>query len=283
VKIAHLILAHSKPQMLERLVKRLSHPDADIYIQLDKKSPIESFLHIANTGNVYFVPERVKTEWCAYSTIEAELAGFRHIIKTGIAYSHINLLSGQDYPLRPVQQFYNFLSENTGKTFIHSLSIADDEWPDGKARIVRYHMGDYGFKGRYVLQNIANRILPDRKMPGGLKPYGRSQWFTITPECAQYAIEYIQNHPKLKRFFRLTFAVDEIFFQTILENSPLKETIVNDNLRYIESFGANPPTVFTMAHAATLVSSGKFFARKFDTNVDDAIFDYLDKVIGYAE
>jgi Core-2/I-Branching enzyme len=283
VKIAHLILAHSKPQMLERLVKRLRHPDADIYIQLDKKSPIESYLHIANNDNVYFVPDRVKTEWCAYSTIEAELAGMRHILQTGVPYSHINLLSGQDYPLRPLDQFHQFLADNTGKTFIHTLSIADDEWLDGKARIVRYHMGDYDFKGRYVVQNIANRILPDRKMPGGLKPYGRSQWLTITPEDAQYGIDYIAGNPKLKQFFRLTFAVDEIFFQTILENSPQKKNLVNDNLRYIESFGANPPTVFTMAHTDTLVSSKKFFARKFDENVDTEIFNYLDKVIGYTD
>ena len=31
MKIAHLILAHSRPDMLERLADRLQHSDADIY------------------------------------------------------------------------------------------------------------------------------------------------------------------------------------------------------------------------------------------------------------
>jgi hypothetical protein len=278
VKIAHLILAHSRPEMLERLTKRLQHPDADIYIQLDKKSDITAFQHIEG---VHFVPDRVDTGWCEYSTIEAEIAGFNYILNSGIDHTHINLLSGQDYPLKPIEEFHQLLFKNRDKTFIHSLSISDNEWLDGKARFVKYHLGDYGFKGRFLLQKLANALLPPRKLPYGMKPYGRSQWLTITPECARYAIRHINDRPRLKKFFRMTWAVDEVFFQTILENSPLKDKLFNDNLRYIESFGANRPVVFTMAHADILERSGKYFARKFDTNEDTAIFDHLDKLIGY--
>jgi len=266
--------------MLERLADRLQHPDADIYVQLDKKSNLADFEHITN---VTFVPERVNTGWCEYSTIEATIAGFNHILNSGVAYTHINLLSGQDYPLKPIEEFHQLLFKNRDRTFVHFLSIADDEWLDGKARFAKYHLGDYGFKGRFFLQKLANALLPARKLPNKMKPYGRSQWLTITPGCARYAIDHINNNPRLKRFFRMTWAVDEVFFQTILANSPLRDKLYNDNLRYIESFGANRPTIFTMAHADTLTSSGKFFARKFDTKEDSEIFDYLDKIIGYAD
>jgi len=282
MKLAHLILAHSKPEMLERLVKRLHHDDSDIYIQLDKKANIADFQHIANIGNVWFVDNRVKTEWGDYSIIKSTLIGFEYILNTGIDYCHINLLSGQDYPLQPISAIHEFFFANTDKTFMRSLSIADNEWEDGKLRFESYSFGDYSFPGRYQLQGIANRLLPKRKIPGNIRPYGRSQWLTITPECARYAIEYVERNPRMKRFFRMTWAVDEIFFQTILENSPLNDKIVHDNLRYIEASGPARPTIFTMAHADLLVSSGKFFARKFDSAINDEIFDFLDNVIQYS-
>ena len=43
-------------------------------------------------------------QWGEYSVIEAMLNGLREIIATGIGYSHINLLSGADYPLRPTEE-----------------------------------------------------------------------------------------------------------------------------------------------------------------------------------
>jgi hypothetical protein len=277
MKLAHLILAHKNPVMIERLVRRLHHQDADVYIQLDLKANIDDYKHLEAIGHVWFVGNRVKTEWGNYSIIQATINGFQHILQTGIAYSHINLLSGQDYPLKPIEEIQQFLFANTGKTFMHSLSIDDNEWPDGKLRIAKYSLGDYNIPGKYRLNSLLNALLPPRKPPYGLKPYGRSQWLTITPECAQYCIDYIKTKPRLRRFFRMTWAVDEVYFQTILENSPLRHKIVNDNLRYIEQEGPNRPNIFTLADGKKLLASGKLFARKFDTEVDEAIFDYLDK------
>jgi hypothetical protein len=281
MRVAHLILVHAYPKMLERLVNRLQYPDADIYIQLDKKADIKQFKNLQYKGNVVFVENRIKTEWGNYSIVEATLTGFRHILDTQIPYSHINLLSGQDYPLRPIQEFHAFLAENLDRSFMHSLSLAGDEWQDGKQRLVKYSLGDYGFKGRYILQSIANWILPPRKVPGGIMPYGRSQWITITPECARYAINYIANNPKVKQYLRMTWAVDELFFQTILMNSPLKDKLRNDNLRYIEQYGAYRPVIFTAYDLEKLRASGKFFARKFDDEIDTEIFDLLDVEIDF--
>ncbi|MGZ3756383.1 MAG: beta-1,6-N-acetylglucosaminyltransferase [Mucilaginibacter sp.] len=283
MRIAHLILVHAYPKMLERLVSRLRYAEADIYIQLDAKADIKQFESLQYNCNVVFVENRVKTEWGNYSIVEATLAGFKHILNTQIPYSHINLLSGQDYPLRPIAEFHAFLAENSDRSFMHSLSLAGDEWEDGKDRLVKYSLGDYGFKGRYILQAIVNRILPPRKVPEGIMPYGRSQWITITPECARYVISYIATNPRVKKYLRMTWAVDELFFQTILMNSPLKDKLINNNLRYIEQFGANRPVIFTAGDLEKLRASGKFFARKFDDEIDTEIYDLLDAEIGFRK
>jgi len=279
MKIAHLILAHKDPRLVERLVKKLQHKDADIYIQLDAKADLNDFIYIENTPNTYFVEKRVKTVWGNYSIIEATLVGFEFIFNSNRNYTHINLLSGQDYPLKPIEEIHQFLFANSDKTFMRLLSINDNEWNQGRERLIKYSFGDYHYFYKYKLQYLANTILPKRKVPLKLRPYGGSQWITITPECAIYAMNYLKNHPKAKRYFRRTWAIDEIFFQTILMNSPLRNKLINDNLRFIEQEGNTRPTVFTVNDAGRLNSSGKFFARKFDYDVDTRILDYLDTII----
>ncbi|WP_461451420.1 beta-1,6-N-acetylglucosaminyltransferase [Mucilaginibacter sp.] len=276
MRIAYLILAHKEPELLKRLVSKLSNADADIYIQLDNKSNINEFRQIGNVENTYFINKRIDTVWGNYSIIESTLIGFKQILKASRDYTHINLLSGQDYPLKPIKEIQDFLFDNQDKTFMRLLSIDDNEWLQGNERIAKYSFGDFRLPGKYSLQRIANAILPNRKLPLKLKAYGGSQWLTITPECALYAINYLKNNTKLKRFFRATWAIDEILFQTILMNSPLKHKLVNDNLRFIEQHGNSRPTIFTVNDADRLITSGKFFARKFDMKVDSKILDRLD-------
>lgn len=278
-RLAHLILAHKDPELLERLVRILQHENADIFIQLDKKANIDDFKHIENIGNTRFISNRVKVGWCCYSTIDATLKGFEQILSLKNDYSHINLLSGQDYPLKPIELIQQHFFTNPGTTFMHTASVADNEWEDGKARFTKYSFGDFKLPGKYQLQAIANAILPLRKLPAGLKPYGRSQWLTITPVCAQYVIDYLKMNPRIKRYFKTVWAVDEVFFQTILMNSPYKSTLVNYNLRYIELDAGKRPINYTMADADKLTKTEALFARKFDKAVSAGILDYLDGII----
>jgi len=280
MKLAHLILVHKDPLQVERLVKRLCHPDADIYIHLDAKAEMELFKYLEELNNVFFIKKRVKIHWGNYSIIQATLNSFDQILSTGNQYSHVNLLSGQDYPLKNNNCFIDFLSNNTNKTFMHSLSI-DDEWQEAQPRINRYHFGDFMFRGRHRLQQIVNFFTPLRKMPAGLKPYGRSQWFTITPACALYCINFLKDNPGVKNYFRMTWGPDEFLFQTLLYNSPFRDSIVNDNLRYIHfEPGEHHPQTLTIADADELVRSGKFFGRKFNTEQDSEILNYMDTVAG---
>ncbi len=155
-----------------------------------------------------------------------------------------------------------------------------NDWTHAAVRLNNYDLGSYGFPGRYHLAKLMNRFLPNRKLPENLTPYGRSQWMALTPAAAEYAIKYVKDHPAAWHFFKMTWAADEVFFQTILCNSPLIDTIVNDNLRYIRLLPNFRPAVYTINDAEALISSGKFYARKFDMEVDSAIFDYLDNHMG---
>jgi hypothetical protein len=281
MKLAHLILAHNNPAQLERLVRRLAGMDTDIFIQLDGKTDLHPFEYLTKIDHVYFIENRVPVYWGTFSIVQATLNGFEEILDKdkGQRYSHINLLSAQDYPLRSPAQFKQFLAEHPDRTFIHALNIRED-WTEAMDRVKKFNFGDYRFPGHYLLQYAANILFLRKKVPEQLVPHGRSQWFTITPECARYVINYVNTHANVKRYFRMSFAPDEFFFQTILMNSPLKDKVVNDNLRYIDfSLGGTHPKVLTVKDANQMISSEKYFARKFNQDTDGIVLNYLDWLI----
>jgi len=278
MRLAHLLLIHADPQQTRRLVNRLHHADADVYIHLDAKANMADFEDLAEIGNVFFIRNRVSVFWGNYSMIEATLHGFEEILETGKPYSHINLLSGQDYPLKSATEIQKFLFANADKSYMRFFAIPQD-WDEPVSRLQKYNFGDFAIPGKHKLQVLANKFLPPRKLPAKLQMYGRSQWFTITLAAARFSIDYLKANPKIQRFFKLTWAADELIFQTILLNSPLRDSIVNDHLRYIRfKRGDSRPHTLTMADVEILTSSGKFYARKFDPKVDIAIMDALDKL-----
>ncbi len=121
MKLAHLILAHNEPGQLERLIKRLAHPDAHIYIHLDLKTGIEPFEYLAKMSNVFFIKDRVTVHWGSFSIVEATLSGFRQIAASDIAYCYVNLLSGQDYPLKSAAFIQKYLSDHPDTAFMNYL------------------------------------------------------------------------------------------------------------------------------------------------------------------
>ena len=78
------------------------------------------------------------------------------------------------------------------------------------------------------------------------------------------------------RFFEHVFIPDELFFQTIVTNSPLADTVENDNLRYLDWSREPAPAVLTRDDLDAIGASGALFARKFDETVDAEILDLLD-------
>jgi len=278
MRLAHLILAHHQPVQLERLVKRLMTPNSDIYIQLDLKANMLNFDYLGQLQNVQFVKNRVNVTWGLYSMVEATIQGYKQILHSDQSYTHINLISGQDYPLKDAKTIEDFFFANQGKTFMKFKPIFE-EWPESIQRLTKYDMGDYHFPLRYQLQGILNKWMPDRKMPGGMKPYGFSQWMTITMEAAAYIVNFLDQNFLARHFFKMTFCVDELIFQTILLNSPFKDSIVNDHLRVIKfQKGSYRPRTLLISDAEMLISSGKFFARKFVPEEDSVILDYLDRL-----
>lgn len=276
--VAHFILVHANPDQLCRLVNRLSYQNTVFFIHVDLKSNIQDFeLALASNQNVHFIQNRVDIQWATYSMVEATINGFKEIVSSGLNIDYVNLLSAQDYPIKSAKDFHAFLNENPGKAFMHCLDV-ETEWKEAISRVKEYHFNHWHFPGKFKIQNLVNFILPNRKMPDGLIPVGRSQWFTITLKHIVFLIKRLDSSPKIVKFFRYTWAPDELIFQTLLYNSSFREDIIGNNLRYIDwSEGNKNPKILTKEDFDLFMHSGKFFARKFAAN--DDVLEMIDKAI----
>jgi hypothetical protein len=278
MKIAHLILTHKNPAQLERLLKALDHPGFDFFIHLDKKTDIAPFSYLAEKKNVFMVACRTPVYWAGFGTIQATFNGFREILAKG-GYDYINVISGQDFPLRSAAFIYEYIRERKGKEFITCESI-DAEWSAAASRVRKYHLINWRIPGKFRLEKWVNRFLPPRKFPLDHQIVGRANWFTLTTAAVKYAMDFLDAHPSVIRYYKYCWGADEFIFSTILYNSPFRDRIV-DNLIYVDWTGQTQghPRILLARDLPAIQASGKLFARKMDMGTDAEVFRLLEEWI----
>lgn len=283
MRIAHLIMAYKNPEQLERLIKRLDYCQFDIFIHLDKKIDARAFKYMANFNRVFFINNRIVCNWGGFSFVRAITNSIREILSNNEDYEYINLISAQDYPIKTNDYIYNYIKKNQGLSFLsYDESSKSDWWKHAVTRYELYHFTDINIKGRYLVQGILNRYMPKRRFPVDWVLYGSavSSWWTITTDCAQYIVDYLDNNPKLMNFMKFTWAADEFLYASIIMNSPFRDKTINNNLRYIEwEEGKSNPRIFNLNDFKSLKRSEHLFARKFDTLIDISILDELDEYL----
>ncbi|AHF14163.1 beta-1,6-N-acetylglucosaminyltransferase [Niabella soli] len=283
MQICNLILAHKNPLQLQRLVKALSHPACRSFIHIDKKvaeAPFRDLLD--NQPNVTFIKNRTAVHWGGFTTVLTVARAIKEIASSGVPYDYVNLLSAQDYPIKPVARFVCYLENNPDKNFIHFIKETEggEWWQENRERFRRYHFNEFSFRGKYLVQRLVNRVMPQRRIPAHWSLYGGNcaTWWTINAETATHLADRILNDRVLQQFTKFTWGIDEIVFPTIIMNAPVTTTAINNNLRYIDwSEGNAHPKTLTKNDFAALEQSEHFFARKLDMETDRELFDLIDK------
>lgn len=75
-----------------------------------------------------------------------------------------------------------------------------------------------------------------------------------------------------------------MFFSTIIKNSSLKDTMIKDNLLYVDfSEGKPNPKVLKIDEYENIINSKYFVARKFDINIDNDIIKRIIEKVTYDE
>lgn len=278
IKIAYLILAHVRPQQLARLIARLP-ADSPILVHFDRRADSAVYAQavylLSGRANVRFV-KRHPCRWAAWGIVEATLTLINALLDLHVDFDYASLISGTDYPIKSNREIAAFLGAHRGTEFLETfLLTAPNKWSQ--------HGGIYQAPHKLLCRHLRFRSrvvrLPGmRKLPAGLEPYGGSQWWTLTRHALEYIRHFVKTTPQFVSFSKMSFIPDESFIQCILNSSPLKDRICNDDLRLIIWDRPTPPYPATLRleDLDLLLASHKLFARKFDWQLSGSVLDALD-------
>ena len=281
MKIAYLILAHNDWALLNKLLSCLDDVRNSIFIHIDKKADFHpDDIYVLKKAKYTYIKRR-KVSWGGWSMIAAEMDLITAAIESD-RFDHLHLLSGQDLPLKTSDEIHEWFDNHQGKNFI-GVNLAPEYLHNTVERISLYWVfQDYigrnksmvcnrlrGWENRCRDWQRKHHINRMKKLP--MKRYIGTQWFSITDTMAKEILKY---RKKMKKWFGWSCCADEIFVQTIAYNSPLKDTIVNNSLRFIDWKRGNP-YIYTKEDADLLLNSQQLFARKFSTEVDAEIIDII--------
>ena len=284
--LAYIVSAYKLPEQLTRLVLRLSTEDSWFFIHVDRKTDDDVYRRmtrsLASAANVRFLP-RHACHYGGFGHVQATLKGIDAIVRGGLSFDHTILLTGQDYPLKSNAEIHAFFRRRRGRSFMEHFSLPTTAWVRGGIeRITVWHVR---VGGRHLRLRPRPRLGLARQFPAGLRPFGGSSYWCLSRDCTGYVHEFVRQNRRYTRFFRFVDVPDELFFQTIVLNSPFRDDVVNDDLRYLEWRDprvASGPAVLESRDFGKLASSGKLFARKFDAGRDSEVLDLLDVKIGAA-
>ena len=297
VNLVYIISAYRLPRQLLRLVTRLQGEGTTFLVHIDKKCDPAVFATAAEglgrLPNVHLL-ERHVCHWGGFGHVEASLKGIEAIVERRLPCDHAVLLTGQDFPIKSNEFIQNTLGESADFSFLQNFPLPDVEiWPPdgGERRIAHWHLW---IKGRHVelphhtstprfasAVRAINALVPDRRsfLPG-LRPYGGSGYWMLSREAVLHVHNFVRQHPEFVSFFRRTLVPDELFFQTLLMNSELRQRVKNDDLRYIDwSAQHSSPAVLTVDDFHSLRASHALFARKFDEGIDSDILDLVEECL----
>ncbi len=276
MKLVALIHAHKEPELLRRLIGLLASGGAAVYVNLDLKSSIDP----ASLGQqARLVENRIDIHWGDFSQVQAVLNALAEI-EAREEYDYLLYMSGQDYPVWSVERIAAFLEESRGREFIHFVPAGSGgrEWTSSRYDYWHYAGSSRALAAGFRLLRGAMRAAGlKRPVPLGLKPFAGSGWFTISRRCVRLILEFVAARPEFTDFMRRTEIPDEMFFQTIVLNSPLKDAVTGDNLRYIDWSQKLPnPKVLEAEDFARIAASNAMLCRKLEFRSGARLMEMLD-------
>lgn len=285
MKIAFLVLAHSQIELVYRQIHALTHPGHHFFIHLDKKYNPNVKDEYAKNKHVHFISNRIIINWGGFSIVRTTLNLVQDALSSGIEFDYFILMSGQCFPIKSTRYIRNFIKKHQGRSFIEFFPLPDARLKHGGMDKFYYPVffDQLGFvqKNNFTIKNktfepkkivfkclaaLLRKTGYKREMPKGLTPCFGSQWWVLHQSAVRYVIEYIGRNPEICNFFKYTWAPDELFFQTILYNSPVAGDIEPKPLWYIDWSANGPPKTLSADDIDAILQSEALFARKFDDN-----------------
>lgn len=276
-QIGFVILSHSQPDLLKRLLSTLDrayrNPPIVVHHDFSQCSLPDDALDWAS--QLQYVHPHIRTEWARFSIVEAFLAALA-LLYGRCAPDWFVLLSAADYPAR------------SGSSVVHELTTGDaDLYMDyqfiDRAPLVpepEPTWQTYFGVGKEQWRQIAHEryIMKPNPFSENLRCCAGDFWLTGNARVARKLIDAPARYPALFNYYSTFFCPDESICHTILGNdNDLR--IAKNNKRYaIWSFMGTHPKTLQESDFESIIASGCHFARKCLPPESASLLDKLDRV-----
>jgi hypothetical protein len=273
--VAYLILSYTQPELVRRLVARLSGSVVAVHHD-DRRVALRAV-------DALRVPA-TPIEWGHGSQLAAILRSLRWL-RERADFDWLVLLSGQDYPVRPVAAIEAELLAADVDAFLRFAPVAPLRLRRGR---VDEFARRYAYRWRPLRPPAAARaaarldpLLQVRTLPSGtyvglparppLPVFHGSDWFSLSRRAVDAVLaapDAVVDH------FLHTIIPTEAFVHTVLAGASLR--LANDHRRFavFDPPSSPSPRVFGLEDVETVLSSGADFARKF---ADERVLDEIDR------
>ena len=274
MKHAIMIMAHKNFEFLHHLIEYFSR-DCYVFVHIDKKSTISReeeacLLQMPQVSGVY---RKYSVHWGGFSILKCELFLMKEALRSCNA-DYFHLISGQDYPIKPLSYFLQFFEERQGYEFLNYVHLPHPKWGNNTySRFQYYYLFEF-FSNKHDARRISSRFVKWQKLfkikrnaPFVFEHiYGNSQWFSITRDACKKIIDYTVHHNYLYKRYKWTFAPEESYISTVLLNLLPHRQVMSFNLRYInwKYENGNSPANLDNRHLMPILKGYYLFARKFD-------------------
>ncbi len=289
MKQAIIILAHNDIEFLIHLVEYFCQ-DCDVFVHIDKKAQVsgDELERLRSLPQVKEVYQKYTVHWGGFSILKVQLFLLRESFRLSEAQT-FHVISGHDYPIKPLNTFLNFFQENKDYNYVAFGRVA----PVGIdfSSCYRYQ---YYFPYDYVEErgqlsakikrwiNLQKRFHINRGIPMQFTNlYCGSQWFSVSRQTVQIILDYTDAHPSFYHRLKYTFAPEETYFLTIILNCCSPDKVVNRNFRFIRWHceNGNSPANLGREHLHLLAETDDFFARKIIPPYDKELIPYINKYL----
>ena len=235
IKIAHLILCHTDPEIVKRTATRLAE-FSDVYIHIDKKADKEPFI-LQDDPRVFYLEKRYDVGWGTWTSVQAEVELIREALSKGKEYDRLVLLQGLDYPIKSDHEIEAFFYANKDTEFIKGCMPLASPLDKIRYKVTVPHFSvcrNIFTKALNVLFRKLNLEIRKGIISENGKNYdlywGSAQW-ALTGKCAGYIVDFYDSHDSFNRWFYMASTVDELYFTTIVHNSRFRDNVPKAQVR----------------------------------------------------
>jgi len=314
-RVCYYMQTHTRPAQIARLVNRIKDDSPNGIVLIDHDASVArldasmfqsmSDVHVINGPGGYG----------DFSHLDRYFRAIDWLDDHGVEFDWLQNLTGQDYPLRPIEDIEKAVATSPFDGYIQYAPVfpertpADADWGAGPQyrlcspfdTALRFDYAHRWFgrptpaKQRWLRPvMITNLIQPWIRVSLGFSTvgirrrntifndnficYGGSFFCILSAACARYARDFARANPDVVKYFRTMPAPDEVFLQTVLVNSG-KFRLSPEGTHYVDFSKSrnNHPKVLGVADITAMFASGAHWARKFNLGTDSEVFDLLDR------